>query len=99
MFPQMPTNEKTCTKCSAAPALKDDSYCKDCRNEYQKQRRENEEWRIERRGLIRGVRAMRAHVAEYFKQWSGRPFMGAEVAAVVELLPGPAIADEQPAQS
>jgi len=37
---------------------------------------------------------MREAVAAYFSQWNGRPFMGAEVAAILSELPGPAVAPE-----
>ena len=40
------------------------------------------------------IQAMREAVAAYFSQWSGRPFMGAEITAVVAELPGPAVAPE-----
>lgn len=98
MFRHMATAEetavKTCSKCGESPAQKGDAWCKKCRNEYQRDYRESAEWRAERRGICRGIQAMREHVANHFRQWSGRPFMGAEVGSVVDSLPGPAVAPE-----
>lgn len=98
MFRHMATAEdiaaKTCSRCEKEPAAKGDAWCKECRNKYQKEYRESAEWRAERRGIIRGILAMREAVATHFRQWGGRPFMGAEVASVVDALPGPAVADE-----
>ena len=103
MFRHMATAEeiavKPCSKCKAAPAEPGDAWCKTCRNKYQKEYRDGVEWRAERRGLIRGIQAMREHIASHFVQWAGRPFMGAEVASVVNSLPGPAVADESAAKA
>jgi hypothetical protein len=97
MFSHMATAEKLCTRCEVKPAQGKDAYCADCRSNYQKDYRESAEWRAERRGIIRGILAMRKAVADHFRQWNGRPFMAQEVASVVESLPGPAVADEKAA--
>lgn len=85
-------------KCSKCGADRDTTgypkWCKACRNKYQSEARESEDWRTERRGIIRGILAMREATANHFRQWGGRPFMGAEVAAIVAEIPGPQIADE-----
>lgn len=87
-----------CTKCKKNPKAgnEDDKnpWCNECRTQYQRERAEGLEWRAERRGIIRGILAMRMHVAKHFQQWAGRPFMGAEVASVVASLPGPEVASE-----
>lgn len=77
------------------PQAKGDVWCGPCRNAYQKDYRDGAEWRAERRGIVRGIQAMRVEIAAYFRQWGGRPFMGNEVAGVVDSLPGPAVADEK----
>jgi hypothetical protein len=96
----MPTAEKEaklCSKCKENPRTADDStnpWCTKCLAEYMAEYRKKGEWRAERRGILRGIQAMREHVAAHFGQWAGRPFMGAEVISVVNSLPGPAVADE-----
>lgn len=85
---------KTCTKCKERPAVGKDAYCAECRAQYQKDYRDTAEWRAERRGIIRGIQAMRESSAAFFAAWGGRPFMGAEVAQVVRELPGPPVAPE-----
>ena len=94
----MAETEKMCSKCKKNPKAggSDDKnpWCQECRSNYQRERNDTLEWRAERRGLIRGIQAMREHIASHFVQWAGRPFMGAEVASVVNSLPGPAVADE-----
>lgn len=86
---------KLCSKCGLMPTRKDDAWCGPCRNAYQRDRLDGAEWRAERRGILRGIQAMREHIATHFGQWNGRPFMGAEVVSVVGSLPGPAVADEK----
>jgi hypothetical protein len=90
--------QKICTKCKKNPKAGDENdtnpWCQPCRTAYQRERSETLEWRAERRGIIRGILAMRQAVGDHFRQWAGRPFMGAEVAALVDQLPGPAVADE-----
>jgi len=97
----MATTEKAvkmCTKCGENPKAGGEAdtnpWCQPCRTAYQRERAEGLEWRAERRGLLRGIQAMREAVAAYFSQWNGRPFMGAEVAAILSELPGPAVAPE-----
>lgn len=89
---------KFCSKCGVHPRADVDSsnpWCLECKAAYQAEYRASLDWRAERRGLIRGIQAMREEIARYFRQWSGaRPFMGPEVAQIVEGLPGPAIAEE-----
>ena len=89
---------KMCTKCRENPKAGDDAdanpWCQPCRTEYQREHQKVLLWRAEHRGIIRGILAMREAVATHFRQWGGRPFMGAEVASVVDALPGPAVADE-----
>jgi hypothetical protein len=87
--------EKICTRCEKNPAAGKDAYCAECRAAYQKEYREGAEWRAERRGIIRGILAMRESLASHFRQWAGRPFMGAEVGSMIDQHPGPAVADEQ----
>jgi hypothetical protein len=87
-------DNKQCSRCKTKPAGAKDAYCTECRSEYNRERRENQDWRMERRGLLRGIEAMRQHIASHFRLWNNRPFMGAEAAALVESLPGPAVADE-----
>lgn len=92
------TGQKLCTKCKKNPKAGDEKdknpWCQECRTAYQRERNDTLEWRAERRGIIRGIQAMREAIALHFRQWSGRPFMGAEVASVIDSLPGPAVADE-----
>ena len=99
MFWHMPTAEKAaekiCSKCKESTASSGDAWCKECRAKYQQEYRSMLEWRTERRGIIRGILAMREHIATHFLQWGGRPFMGNEIASVVSTLPGPAVADEK----
>ena len=101
----MPTAEKEsklCSKCKENPRAAEDStnpWCTKCLADYMAQYRKQGEWRAERRGIIRGIQAMREHVAAHFSQWAGRPFMGAEVVGVVNALPGPAVADESAAKA
>ena len=84
-----------CSKCGADRDTKGyPKWCKACRNKYQAEARESEDWRVERRGILRGILAMRQHIAAHFRQWAGRPFMGAEIGAIVDELPGPAVQDE-----
>ena len=90
--------EKVCSKCKSVPAELGDAWCRKCRNQYQKEYREAADWRAEKRGLIRGIQAMREYISAYFRQWGGRPFMGGEVSSVVDQLPGPAVADESAAK-
>ena len=97
----MATTEKAvkmCTKCGENPKAGGDAdtnpWCQPCRTAYQRERNETVEWRAERRGIMRGVQAMREAASAYFAQWNGRPFMGAEVAAILSELPGPAVAPE-----
>ena len=85
--------EKACSKCGK-PREGKDRYCKECRATYNQDYGARDEWQAERRGILRGILGMRQHAADYFRQWPGRPFMGAEVASVVDSLPGPAVADE-----
>jgi PHP family Zn ribbon phosphoesterase len=91
--------EKLCTKCGKNPKAggpKDTNpWCQECRTAYQRERSDTLEWRAERRGLIRGIQAMRLEMANYFRQWGGRPFMGAEVASTIDSLPGPSVAAEK----
>ncbi len=89
-----------CSKCNAAPIAGDyDVWCKECRNKYQREYYALNKWRAERSGIIRGIQAMREHIAQHFAQWNGRPFMGAEVVSVVGTLPGPAVAAEDAAKA
>ena len=94
---------KICTKCKKNPKAggPDDAnpWCNECRTAYQRERAETIEWRAERRGIIRGIQAMRDHVSKHFRQWGGRPFMGNEVSSVVESLAGPQVADENAKKS
>jgi hypothetical protein len=89
---------KLCTKCGVNPKAGDEKdrnpWCQDCRNEYQNDRNATKAWRDERRGIFRGIKAMREHIQRHFQQWNGRPFMGAEVAAIISELPGPEVAPE-----
>ena len=89
---------KLCSKCKKNPkaggAEDTNPWCNECRTEYQRERKETLEWRAERRGIIRGIQAMRQEVSSHFRQWAGRPFMGGEAATVVDALPGPKVADE-----
>lgn len=97
MFAHMAdSTEKVCSKCGK-PREGKDRYCKECRAAYNQDYGARDEWAAERRGIIRGILAMRQHVANHFKQWGGRPFMGNEVASVVDSLPGPQVADEKAA--
>lgn len=93
----MATAEKLCTKCGKNPKAGGDAdtnpWCQPCRTEYQRERKETQEWRTERRGIVRGFRAMREELAAYFRT-SGRAFQGPEVAAIIEHLPGPKVAPE-----
>ena len=97
------TEQKICSKCGKNPkaggANDKNPWCQECRTAYARERNDTLEWRAERRGLIRGIEAMRKEIANYFRQWSGRPFMGAEVATCVDALPGPAVADENAAKA
>ena len=94
---------KICTKCKKNPKAggPDDAnpWCNECRTAYQRERAETIEWRAERRGIIRGIQAMRDHVSKHFRQWGGRPFMGNEVSSVVDSLAGPQVADENAKKS
>ena len=98
MFRHMPTAEeiavRICSKCNKQPTSKSDAWCKECRSAYQKEYREMLDWRAERRGIIRGIQAMKEDAAVHFIQYANRPFMGAEVAQILRSLPGPAVADE-----
>ena len=97
----MATTEKSsgmCTKCGENPKVTGESWCQPCRTEDARKRRESQEWRTERRGILRGMKAMRDEIARYFRQYGGRPFMGAEVAGAVEIIPGPAVAPEDAKQ-
>ena len=89
---------KFCSKCGVHPRADADSsnpWCLECKAAYQAEYRASLDWRAERRGLIRGIQAMREEIARYFRQWSGaRPFMGPEIAQIVEGLPGPTVAEE-----
>jgi len=95
---RMAETTKMCTKCKKNPKAggADDTnpWCQPCRTAYQRERSETLEWRAERRGIIRGIQAMREAVSTYFSQWNSRPFMGNEIAATVLELPGPAVAPE-----
>lgn len=91
-------DKKLCSKCKKNPRAAEDSsnpWCTECLAEYMGTYRKSLEWRAERKGLLRGIQAMRVEIAAYFRQWGGRPFMGNEVAGVVDSLPGPAVADEK----
>ena len=90
---------KNCSKCKTATASAGDAWCKDCRAKYQKEYRDSIEWRAERRGLIRGIQAMRESVVNYFRAYAGRPFLGNEVASVIGSLPGPEVASEDAAKT
>ena len=88
---------KICTKCKKNPKAggsDTNPWCQECRTAYQREREEALLWRAERRGILRGVQAMRETVSKYFRSFGGRPFMGAEAASVVDVLPGPAVAPE-----
>ena len=91
---------KLCTKCGKNPKAGDDKdtnpWCQPCRSEYQRTRYATQEWRHERRGIIRGVRAMREYLAAYFRG-TGRAYMGPEAASIIESLPGPDVASEDAA--
>ena len=95
---QTEVKTKLCTKCGVNPKAGGDSdanpWCKECRSQYKREYDAGNDWRMERRGILRGINAMRQHAASYFAQWGGRPFMGAEVAACIESLPGPAVEPE-----
>ena len=88
---------KLCTKCKKNPKAGDESdtnpWCQPCRTEYTKNRNATQEWRYERRGIIRGMRAIKEYLEEYFRG-QGRAIMGPEVASIIEALPGPAVAAE-----
>lgn len=91
------TEAKLCSKCKENPRAAEDSsnpWCTKCLAEYMAEYRKKGEWRAERRGILRGIAAMKEAIAAHFVQWAGRPFMGAEVAGVVRSLPGPEVADE-----
>jgi hypothetical protein len=92
-------DQKFCTKCKIHPKAggpKDTNpWCLECRAAYLKEYRETLDWRAERRGLIRGIQAMREHIAAHFRQWAGRAFMGGEVSSIIDSLPGPAVSPEQ----
>ena len=96
------TDVKLCTKCKKNPKAgnADDKnpWCQECRTAYQRERNDTLEWRAERRGLLRGIQAFRVESANYFRSWGGRPFMGNEVAGLIDGLPGPAVADESAAK-
>jgi len=85
---------KFCSKCGDVPAEKDDAWCKACRSKYWSEYSPARKWRDERRGLVRGIRAFREDSANYFRAYAGRPFLGNEVASIIESLPGPAVAPE-----
>jgi len=85
---------KICSKCGDGTPPDYDVWCGKCRSKYAKERDALAEWRAERRGIIRGILAMREHIAAHFVQWGGRPFMAQEITSIVNSLPGPAVADE-----
>ncbi len=89
--------EKLCSKCGVNPRMDPEGtnpWCKDCQKKYNASAKVREDWRTERRGIVRGIQAMREHVSLYFRQYAGRPFMGNEVSSVTDSLPGPAVAPE-----
>jgi len=94
--------EKTCTKCGNNPKAggpeDKNPWCKECRAEYQRERVQGLDWRAERRGLIRGIRAMRECLSVYFRAMP-RHLAGPEVASIIETLPGPSVAGEDAAKS
>lgn len=99
---EQPTNatapEKLCTKCNERPksggAEDTNPWCKECRNEYQRDYRDGQSWRDERRGIVRGIKAFREGAAAEFKGYSNRHFSGAEVAFMLEQMTGPAVMPE-----
>lgn len=90
---------KFCSKCGVHPRADADStnpWCVECKAQYQAEYRAKQDWRAERRGILRGAQAMREQIAVYFRQWSmARPFLGPEVASIVEGLPGPRLEPEE----
>jgi hypothetical protein len=89
---------KLCTKCQERPRSGGESdanpWCKECRNAYQREYRDGQSWRDERRGIIRGIKGFRDGAAAHFKAWGNRIFNGAEVAFMLEQLPGPEVLPE-----
>lgn len=93
---------KLCTKCGKNPKSGDSTdanpWCKACRAEYQREYKQRENWRAERRGIVRGIAAMRESAASFFKGYGARAFMGNEAAAAIEQMAGPVVAPEDSAK-
>jgi hypothetical protein len=96
MIWHMATAEKMCSKCAKVAPEDGDVWCKECRKNYKREYDQNRAWRAERRGIIRGIRGMREYLSATFRN-QPRPFQGPEAAALIDSLPGPAVADESAA--
>jgi len=93
----MAANREICTKCKKNPRKEPNGtnpWCAECRAEYMREYYATLPWRHERRGLLRGLAAMREYVANEFRRHTVRPFLGPEAAAFVMSLPGPPVASE-----
>jgi hypothetical protein len=88
---------KLCTKCGKNPKAGGESdtnpWCQPCRTAYKRDYDQGKEWRAERRGILRGMKAMRDYLSAYFRR-TGRAVMGPEAASIIETLPGPEVAAE-----
>ncbi len=94
----MPKTESkdVCSKCGLSPRMDPNGtnpWCKQCHADYQRDYRGTIDWRNERRGVIRGIRAEVEYLSAYFRR-EGRAIMGPEVASIIESLPGPQVAPE-----
>ena len=89
---------RICSKCKKNPAADQDGtnpWCKDCRAAYQREYSASLEDRAERRGLRRGIDAMRDAAAANLKFYGGAHFSGIEAAALVKRMPGPIVEGEK----
>ena len=86
-----------CTKCGLRPKSGNSEdanpWCKECRAEYQREYKLRENWRAERRGILRGIQAMREVLAGHFRRFPSAAFTGAEIAHAAETIAGPPVAD------
>ncbi len=81
-----------CSKCGVNPQAGSgkDKWCKDCRAKYQRDYQGTKEGRAEAKGFHRGVRAMRAHLADRFEAVQGNgSFSCPEIADIIRVSDAP----------
>jgi hypothetical protein len=86
-----PTEAKTCTKKDCTePRAGEKPWCKKHLAEYQREYMQSKEGRLEAKGFVAGVSAMREYLISQFSRFPTGSFLGVDVMKLIRGAKGPA---------